>query len=97
MAPFLSNIRGGTGSLSLLNDFGRILLREHGARFEGTEKGKRKPFPVASFFVLIYSSGLRVSEVAKLKIGDICSKRMHIRVKRRFLAGVLSKIIFYTS
>lgn len=30
---------------------------------------------------LIYGSGLRVSEVAKLKIGDICSKTMRIRVE----------------
>jgi len=30
--------------------------------------------------VLLYSSGLRVNEVAKLKIGDICSKTMRIRV-----------------
>lgn len=30
--------------------------------------------------VLLYSSGLRVNEVAKLKIGDICSKTMTIRV-----------------
>lgn len=29
---------------------------------------------------LIYGSGLRVSEVARLKIGDICSKSMRIRV-----------------
>ncbi len=29
---------------------------------------------------LIYGSGLRVSEVAKLKIGDICSKTMRVRV-----------------
>jgi integrase len=28
------------------------------------------------------TSGLRVSEVAKLKIGDICSKTMRIRVER---------------
>lgn len=30
---------------------------------------------------LIYGSGLRVSEVAKLKISDICSKSMRIRVE----------------
>ena len=30
--------------------------------------------------MLIYGSGLRVSEVAKLKISDICSKTMSIRV-----------------
>lgn len=35
-----------------------------------------------AIFVLIYGSGLRVSEVAKLKIGDICSKSMRIRVER---------------
>lgn len=34
-----------------------------------------------AIFVLIYGSGLRVSEVAKLKIGDICSKSMRIRVE----------------
>lgn len=33
-----------------------------------------------AIFVLIYGSGLRVSEVAKLKIGDICSKTMRVRV-----------------
>lgn len=31
---------------------------------------------------LIYGSGLRVSEVAKLKISDICSKTMRVRVDR---------------
>ena len=30
--------------------------------------------------MLIYGSGLRVSEVAQLKISDICSKTMRIRV-----------------
>lgn len=30
---------------------------------------------------LIYGSGLRVSEVASLKIGDICSKTMRVRVE----------------
>ncbi|NLD49707.1 MAG: tyrosine-type recombinase/integrase [Clostridiaceae bacterium] len=30
---------------------------------------------------LLYGSGLRVSEVAKLKIGDICSKTMRVRVE----------------
>lgn len=34
-----------------------------------------------AFFVLIYGSGLRVSEVAKLKISDICSKTMRVRVE----------------
>lgn len=33
-----------------------------------------------AIFALIYSSGLRVNEVATLKIGDICSKSMRIRV-----------------
>lgn len=34
-----------------------------------------------ALLVLIYGSGLRVSEVAKLKICDICSKTMRIRVE----------------
>ncbi|KHF41552.1 tyrosine-type recombinase/integrase [Halalkalibacter okhensis] len=34
-----------------------------------------------AILTLLYSSGLRVSEVAKLKIGDICSKSMRIRVE----------------
>lgn len=34
-----------------------------------------------AIFTLIYGSGLRVSEVAKLKINDICSKTMRIRVQ----------------
>jgi len=34
-----------------------------------------------AFLTLIYGSGLRVSEVAKLKIGDICSKTMRVRVE----------------
>ena len=33
-----------------------------------------------AILLLIYGSGLRVSEVAKLKISDICSKTMRIRV-----------------
>lgn len=33
-----------------------------------------------AIFVLMYGSGLRVSEVARLKIGDICSKSMRIRI-----------------
>ncbi|AOT70564.1 tyrosine-type recombinase/integrase [Geosporobacter ferrireducens] len=33
-----------------------------------------------AILMLIYGSGLRVSEVAKLKISDICSKTMRIRV-----------------
>ena len=35
-----------------------------------------------AFLVLLYGSGLRVSEVAKLKICDICSKSMRIRVEK---------------
>jgi integrase/recombinase XerD len=35
-----------------------------------------------AIFVLIYGSGLRVSEVARLKIGDIDSKTMRIRVDK---------------
>jgi len=34
-----------------------------------------------AILILIYGSGLRVSEVAKLKISDICSKSMRIRVE----------------
>ena len=34
-----------------------------------------------TLLLLIYGSGLRVSEVAKLKIKDICSKTMRIRVE----------------
>ena len=34
-----------------------------------------------AIFALIYGSGLRVSEVAKLKIGDICSKSMRVRIE----------------
>lgn len=34
-----------------------------------------------AILMLIYGSGLRVSEVAKLKISDICSKTMRIRVE----------------
>jgi integrase/recombinase XerD len=34
-----------------------------------------------ALLLLIYGSGLRVSEVAKLKIKDICSKTMRIRVE----------------
>jgi integrase/recombinase XerD len=33
-----------------------------------------------AIFSLLYGSGLRVSEVASLKIGDICSKIMRVRV-----------------
>jgi site-specific recombinase XerD len=33
-----------------------------------------------AIFMLIYGSGLRVSKVAQLKISDICSKTMRIRV-----------------
>jgi site-specific recombinase XerD len=35
-----------------------------------------------AILVLLYSSGLRVGEVAKLRISDICSKTMRIRVDR---------------
>jgi integrase/recombinase XerD len=35
-----------------------------------------------AILVLIYGSGLRVGEVAKLKISDICSKTMRIRVDK---------------
>jgi site-specific recombinase XerD len=35
-----------------------------------------------AFLALIYGSGLRVGEVAKLKIGDICSKTMRVRVEQ---------------
>lgn len=35
-----------------------------------------------SIFSLIYGSGLRVSEVARLRIRDICSKSMRIRVEK---------------
>ncbi len=34
-----------------------------------------------AFLALLYGSGLRVSEVAKLRIRDICSKTMRIRVE----------------
>lgn len=34
-----------------------------------------------SILSLLYGSGLRVSEVAKLRIGDICSKTMRVRVE----------------
>jgi integrase/recombinase XerD len=34
-----------------------------------------------AIFALLYGSGLRVSEVAKLKIRDVCSKTMCIRVE----------------
>lgn len=34
-----------------------------------------------AILTLIYGSGLRVSEVAKLKISDICSKSMRVRVE----------------
>ncbi|RDI36321.1 tyrosine-type recombinase/integrase [Falsibacillus pallidus] len=35
-----------------------------------------------AILVLIYGSGLRVSEVAKLKISDVCSQTMRIRVEQ---------------
>lgn len=34
-----------------------------------------------AILALLYGSGLRVGEVAKLKIGDICSKSMRVRVE----------------
>jgi len=34
-----------------------------------------------AILALIYGSGLRVSEVSRLKIGDICSKSMRVRVE----------------
>jgi site-specific recombinase XerD len=34
-----------------------------------------------AILMLIYGSGLRVSEAARLKIGDICSKTMRVRVE----------------
>ncbi|MCC5468296.1 tyrosine-type recombinase/integrase [Pelosinus baikalensis] len=34
-----------------------------------------------AILVLLYGSGLRVSEVAKLRICDICSKTMRVRVE----------------
>jgi site-specific recombinase XerD len=34
-----------------------------------------------AILVLLYGSGLRVSEVARLRIGDICSKTMRVRVE----------------
>ncbi|EKN62804.1 tyrosine-type recombinase/integrase [Schinkia azotoformans] len=43
---------------------------------DSTENLKHK-----AILELIYGSGLRVSEVAKLKISDICSKTMRIRVE----------------
>jgi len=45
------------------------------AIIDATENLKHK-----AFLSLMYGSGLRVGEVAKLKIGDICSKSMRIRV-----------------
>jgi integrase/recombinase XerD len=35
-----------------------------------------------AILALLYGSGLRVSEVAKLKISDICSKSMRVRVEK---------------
>jgi site-specific recombinase XerD len=46
------------------------------ALLDSTENLKHK-----AILVLIYGSGLRVSEVARLKICDICSKSMRIRVE----------------
>ncbi len=42
---------------------------------QGTTNLKHK-----AILALLYGSGLRVSEVARLRIGDICSKTMRIRV-----------------
>lgn len=42
----------------------------------GTENLKHK-----AILFLLYGSGLRVSEVAKLRISDICSKSMRVRVE----------------
>ena len=42
-----------------------------------TENVKHK-----AILALIYGSGLRVSEVARLRIGDICSKTMRVRVEQ---------------
>lgn len=47
------------------------------ALIDGTDNLKHK-----AIFMLIYGSGLRVSEVAKLKIRDICSQTMRIRVEQ---------------
>ncbi len=46
------------------------------AILEGTINLKHK-----AILVLLYGSGLRVSEVARLKICDICSKTMRVRVE----------------
>ncbi len=46
------------------------------AMLEGTTNPKYK-----AILSLIYGSGLRVSEVARLKIRDICSKTMRVRVE----------------
>lgn len=46
------------------------------AILNGTTNLKHK-----AIFVLIYGSGLRVSEVARLKISDICSKTMRVRIE----------------
>jgi site-specific recombinase XerD len=35
-----------------------------------------------STLLLIYGSGLRVSEVANLRIGDICSKTMRVQIEK---------------
>jgi integrase/recombinase XerD len=45
------------------------------ALLDSTDNLKHK-----AILVLIYGSGLRVSEVARLKINDICSKTMRVRV-----------------
>lgn len=46
------------------------------AILNGTTNLKHK-----AIFVLIYGSGLRVCEVARLKISDICSKTMRVRIE----------------
>ncbi len=46
------------------------------AILEATTNVKHK-----AIFLLMYGSGLRVSEVASLKISDICSKTMRVRVE----------------
>ncbi|WP_210364223.1 site-specific integrase [Bacillus sp. REN3] len=55
-----------------------ILPKEEVVAFiDGIENVKHK-----AIFALIYGGGLRVSEVARLKIRDICSKTMTIRVDK---------------
>lgn len=47
------------------------------AILQGTKNLKHK-----AILALIYGSGLRVGEVAKLKISDICSRTMRVRVEK---------------